>query len=609
MGVAINGLRTRIDKTLLEDRQRRWMSDSQNSLRGFYKTDVIPMSNSLSKNLKELNEELIEEVQEMNSSVKRALFTTPIVAKSKNLGATSVVAKSELSVAKTPTATNKVILLVLWIIDSGCSKHMTGNLQLLRNFVEKYIKIVLFGNDHFPAITGYGDYVQGNLTICHIYCVEGLGHNLFSVEDFCNGDLEVAFRSNTCYVRNLKGDDLLTGSHDSNLYIISISEMATSSPVCLISRATSTKSWLWHRRLSHLNFCTIIQLTPKDRVDGLLKFKYNKDHLCSTYEQGKSKKASLPPKLVPSTDPKLELLYIDLYGPKNKTDAENTVIRNKSHLVAKGYGQEEGIDFEESFTLVARLEDVRIFVAYAAHKNFPIYQMDVKTAFLNGPLKVEVFIHLLKKHGMEKCDTISTPVAITKLDADLQVFHMDQQVVPAAQLVPRYHTIGRCNNYAVLHNIPCSPECKIVGKILLDHPLSNTLTATADVPTTVHKVPDTEDTINFMLDTKEFTYPMDMFRVTLHFPVETPENLFVAPVNIKIIESFMNRVSYQGVVDKDDIPLVSVYTTGNVFVRGMLIPNEFLTEEICATDDFKEYETVFVGVDVPMNRPQPLVST
>ncbi|GJW55805.1 retrovirus-related pol polyprotein from transposon TNT 1-94 [Tanacetum coccineum] len=77
---------------------------------------------------------------------------------------------------------------------------------------------------------------------------------------------------------------------------------------------------------------------------------------------------------------------------KNKTDAENTVVRNKSRLVAKGYGQEDGIDFEESFAPVARLEAVRIFVAYAAHENFPIYQMDVKTTFLNGPLKDEVFV-------------------------------------------------------------------------------------------------------------------------------------------------------------------------------------------------------------------------
>nr|GEV68265.1 retrovirus-related Pol polyprotein from transposon TNT 1-94 [Tanacetum cinerariifolium] len=77
---------------------------------------------------------------------------------------------------------------------------------------------------------------------------------------------------------------------------------------------------------------------------------------------------------------------------KNKKDEDQTVIRNKARLVAKGYAQEDGIDFEESFALVACLEAVRIFVAYAAHKSFPIYQMDVKTAFLNGPLKEEVYL-------------------------------------------------------------------------------------------------------------------------------------------------------------------------------------------------------------------------
>ncbi|GJW27680.1 retrovirus-related pol polyprotein from transposon TNT 1-94 [Tanacetum coccineum] len=143
----------------------------------------------------------------------------------------------------------------------------------------------------------------------------GLGHNLFSVRQFCNGDLEVAFCSNTCYVWNLEGDDLFTDSHDSNLYTVYVSEMAASSLVCLMSRATSTKSWLWHRRLSHLNFETINQLMSKDLVDGLSKFKYNKDHLCLACEQGKSKRASLPPKLVTSTESKLELLHMDLCGP------------------------------------------------------------------------------------------------------------------------------------------------------------------------------------------------------------------------------------------------------------------------------------------------------
>nr|GEV43314.1 retrovirus-related Pol polyprotein from transposon TNT 1-94 [Tanacetum cinerariifolium] len=78
---------------------------------------------------------------------------------------------------------------------------------------------------------------------------------------------------------------------------------------------------------------------------------------------------------------------------KNKRDEENTVIRNKSHLVAKGYTQKEGVDFEESFALVARLEAVRLFIAYAIHKSFTVYQMDVKTTFLYGPLKEEVYVN------------------------------------------------------------------------------------------------------------------------------------------------------------------------------------------------------------------------
>ncbi|GJZ83344.1 retrovirus-related pol polyprotein from transposon TNT 1-94 [Tanacetum coccineum] len=234
---------------------------------------------------------------------------------SKTLDTTFVVSKSKIDVESASKAKDKVVQIVLWVVDSGCSKHMTGDRSLLRNFIEKFIGTVRFGNDNFAAITGYGDYIHGNITICHVYYVEGLGHNLFSVGQFCDGDLEVAFRSNTCYVRNLEGDDLLTGGRDSNLYTISISDMAASSPVCLMSKATSTKSWLWHRRLSHLNFGTINDLTRLDLVDGLPKFKYGKDHLCSACERGKSKKASHPPKLVPSDHSKLELLHMDLCGP------------------------------------------------------------------------------------------------------------------------------------------------------------------------------------------------------------------------------------------------------------------------------------------------------
>ncbi|GJU55832.1 integrase, catalytic region, zinc finger, CCHC-type containing protein [Tanacetum coccineum] len=255
-----------------------------------------------------------------NSRTLKSSDTTFVVLKtrfsekstqSKTLETPSVVSKTKIDVG----SASHVVQIVLWIVDSGCSKHMTGDHSLLRNFVEKFMGTVCFGNDNFAAITCYGDYIQGNITICHVYYVEGLGHNLFSVGQLCDGDLEVAFRSKTCYMRNLEGDDLLTGGCESNLYIISISDMAASSPVCLMSKATLTKSWLWHRRLSHLNFGTINDLTKLDLVNGLPKFKYKKDHLCSACERGKSKKASHQSKLIPSDHSKLELLHMDLCGP------------------------------------------------------------------------------------------------------------------------------------------------------------------------------------------------------------------------------------------------------------------------------------------------------
>ncbi|GJT46004.1 retrovirus-related pol polyprotein from transposon TNT 1-94 [Tanacetum coccineum] len=186
-----------------------------------------------------------------NSRSPKSLETTFVAPKtrfsekktqSKTLDTTFVVFKSKIDVESTSKAKDKVVQIILWVVDSGCSKHMTGDRSLLRNFIEKFIGTVRFG----------------------------LGHNLISVGQCCDRDLEVAFHSNTCYVRNLEGDDLLTGGRDSNLYIISIFDMAASSPICIMSKATSTKS---------------------------------------------CKKASHLPKLVPSDHSKLELLHMDLCGP------------------------------------------------------------------------------------------------------------------------------------------------------------------------------------------------------------------------------------------------------------------------------------------------------
>ncbi|GJR87197.1 retrovirus-related pol polyprotein from transposon TNT 1-94 [Tanacetum coccineum] len=206
----------------------------------------------------------------------------------------------------------KVVQIVLWYLDSGCSKHMTGDRSQLTNFVHKFLGTVKFGNDQVAKIMGYGDYQIGNITISRVYYVEGLGHNLFSVGQFCDSDLEVAFRKHTCFVRNLEGVDLLSGSRGTNLYSLSIGDMMASSPICLLSKATKTKSWLWHRRLSHLNFGAINHLARHGLVCGLPRLKFEKDHLCSACAMGKSKKQSHKPKSEDTNQEKLYLLHMDL---------------------------------------------------------------------------------------------------------------------------------------------------------------------------------------------------------------------------------------------------------------------------------------------------------
>ncbi|GKE05362.1 retrovirus-related pol polyprotein from transposon TNT 1-94 [Tanacetum coccineum] len=145
---------------------------------------------------------------------------------------------------------------------------------------------VKFRNDHMEKILGYGDYQIGNVTISRVYYVEGL-----------------------------EGVDLLTGSRGNNLYTLSLGDMMASSPICLLSKASKTKSWLWHRRLSHLNFGAINHLARHGLVRGLPKLKFEKDHLCSACAMGKSKKKPHKPKSKDTNQEKLYLLHMDLCGP------------------------------------------------------------------------------------------------------------------------------------------------------------------------------------------------------------------------------------------------------------------------------------------------------
>nr|GEX12225.1 retrotransposon protein, putative, unclassified [Tanacetum cinerariifolium] len=150
-------------------------------------------------------------------------------------------------------------------INKSLTKHMTGDRSQLINFVQKLLGTVKFRNDHVAKIMGYSDYKIRNVTILRVYFVEELGHNLFSMGQFYDSHLEVAFRQHTCFIRNLDGVDLLTVRHG--------------------------------------------------LVRGLLKLKFEKDHLCSACVMDKSKKKSHKPKYEDTNQEKLYILHMDLYGP------------------------------------------------------------------------------------------------------------------------------------------------------------------------------------------------------------------------------------------------------------------------------------------------------
>ncbi|GJZ95291.1 retrovirus-related pol polyprotein from transposon TNT 1-94 [Tanacetum coccineum] len=395
-----------------------------------------------------------------------------------------------------------IVQLILFIVDSGCTKHMTGNLKLLCNFMEKFLGSVRFGNDQFALILGYGDLNQGNITIkreIYLFCERSSGKRLLNWHRVLDqGTLHAYFKEEELNFRILHSLNTLTERRLSERSIPSLVKAARTMlsasklPLSFWAEAVTTECYTQNRSIiisNHEKMAWGNLDTMKEKGDPCIMVGYStqskgycvynkrtrlivefihikfdeikdmmSDHNSSDLAPQRQEmsvenvysglvpqrqKASdydksdpVPPRqnVVPPTgktdlsqqgleflfSPLLEEYYNPAHGQakennndqapnasfqeeefinpfcntlwKNKKDEYQTVIRNKARLVAKGYAQEDGIDFEESFAPVARLEAIRIFVAYAAHKSFPIYEMDVKTAFLNGPLKEEVYV-------------------------------------------------------------------------------------------------------------------------------------------------------------------------------------------------------------------------
>nr|GEW36325.1 reverse transcriptase domain-containing protein [Tanacetum cinerariifolium] len=206
---------------------------------------------------------------------------------------------------------------------NSCANKLSANVFLSvnqkRHRIQKFLGTVRFGNDHIAAIW---DMV------------------------ILNWEILQSPRKNTCFIIDLDGVDLLKGNHFTNLYTINLYDIAPVSPICLMARATPTKSWLWHQRLSHLNFDTINDLAKNDLVSDLPKFKYAKEHLCPFCEQGKSKRALHPPKLVLNSKQRLHLLHMDLCGPIRvaSINAPVIIVRTDNRTEFKNHALKEYFD-------------------------------------------------------------------------------------------------------------------------------------------------------------------------------------------------------------------------------------------------------------------------
>nr|GFA18547.1 uncharacterized mitochondrial protein AtMg00810-like [Tanacetum cinerariifolium] len=241
---------------------------------------------------------------------------------------------------------------------------MTGDRSQLINFVQKFLGTVKFRNDHVAKIIGYGDYKIGNVTISTVYFVEGLGHKLFFVGQFCDSDLEVAFRQHMLHSQFRWCRSSYWFSRKQSLYFV---------------------SKRYEGILTYMSFVQGI----KDQVLALASLfiisELWNDHVAKIIGYGDYKIGNVTIstvwELVPRLDKVMVITLKWIY--KVKIDELGGILKNKAHLVARGYRQEEGIDFEVSFVPVAILEAIRIFLAYATHKNMVVYQMVVKTVFLN----------------------------------------------------------------------------------------------------------------------------------------------------------------------------------------------------------------------------------
>ncbi|KAJ9539102.1 hypothetical protein OSB04_031835 [Centaurea solstitialis] len=192
---------------------------------------------------------------------------------------------------------------------------MTGSKSVLTNYREERGPAVTFGGNGRGQTRGYGTLTNGVTTFKRVAYVEGLMHNLLSISQLCDKNHKVSFSKKRCKVKNRRKEVILTGVRHTDIYIINMN--TSTDNFCFVSRASTDMNWLWHKRLSHLNFQTLNQLCINNLVIGLPDFRYTKESLCSACEKGKQTRASFKSKQISSISSPLQLLHMDLFGPVN----------------------------------------------------------------------------------------------------------------------------------------------------------------------------------------------------------------------------------------------------------------------------------------------------
>nr|GEW20910.1 retrovirus-related Pol polyprotein from transposon TNT 1-94 [Tanacetum cinerariifolium] len=324
-----------------------------------------------------------------------------------------------------------LVEIILFIVDSRCSKHMTGNLKLLTNFVEKFMGLVKFSNDQIAPILGYGDLVQGTVTIKRVYYVKGLNHNLFSVGQFCNADLEVAFRKSMCYICDLKENDLLTGSRGTDLYSITLQDTSSPNLICLMAKVTSDGENL-DKMKEKGDACIFVGYSTQSRAYRVFNKRkrviVNFDKLL----QMASDHVSSDP--VPQCQ-RTALEHDSLSpGPQSQENLESD---GEMYMFALTVSRTEPKNIREAMVDSACIESMQ--EELHQFDRLDIYQ-SLCGIFINQAKYAQ---EILIKHGMTSCDSIGTPMATKHLDADLSETSVDQTKYQSMEGALMYLTTSR----------------------------------------------------------------------------------------------------------------------------------------------------------------------